>query len=209
MVYNKRSINLEENTRLIRSSDHCLRKDKLILASLSNHEDNDDMNVTHSHNKQYRNNERFARAFFNCASFDVVLALSTSWNDLFCRWADNVSTWRQIFNSCSYLQTSHTNLIQGKCVLSHEWLEIIENWSQKGEVHFRRTFSLSTRLLKAARRTTTKWMYNYIIIEKIMGDLFFLFFVFAFVLFALFLASCRKRNRKINDRRALTSTTGI
>lgn len=122
MVYNKRSVNLEENTRLIRSSDHCLRTDKLILASLSNHEDNDDKNVTHSHNKQYRNNERFARAFFNCAPFDVVLALSTSWNDLFCRWEDNVSTWRQIFNSCSYLQTSHTNLIQGKCVL------ILNDW---------------------------------------------------------------------------------
>lgn len=122
MVYNKRSVNLEENTRLIRSSDHCLRKDKLILASLSNHEDNDDKNFTQSHNKQYIKNARFARAFFNCAPFDVGLALSTSWNDLFCRWAHNVSTWRQIFNSCSYLQTSHTNLIQGKCVLiQNDW----------------------------------------------------------------------------------------
>ena len=87
MVYNKRSVNFEENTRLIRSSDHCLRKDKLMLASLSNDEDNDDKNLTHSHYIQYRNNARFGRAFFNCAPFYVVvvLVLCTSRNDPFCR----------------------------------------------------------------------------------------------------------------------------
>ena len=41
---------------------------------------------------------RFARAFFFFWHFEDVLVLSTTWNDLFCRYVDNVSIWWQIFN---------------------------------------------------------------------------------------------------------------
>ena len=41
---------------------------------------------------------RFARAFFIFWHFEDVLVLSTTWNDLFCRWADDVSIWWQMFN---------------------------------------------------------------------------------------------------------------
>ena len=41
---------------------------------------------------------RFARAFFIFWHFVDVLVLSTTWNDQFCRWVDDVSIWWQIFN---------------------------------------------------------------------------------------------------------------
>ena len=41
---------------------------------------------------------RFARASFIFWHFVDVLLLSTTWNDLFWSWVDDVSIWRQIFN---------------------------------------------------------------------------------------------------------------
>ena len=41
---------------------------------------------------------RFARAFFIFWHFVDVLVLSTTWNDQFCSWVDDVSTWWQMFN---------------------------------------------------------------------------------------------------------------
>ena len=41
---------------------------------------------------------RFARAFFIFVHFTAILVPSTTWNDLFCRWVDDVSTWRQMLS---------------------------------------------------------------------------------------------------------------
>ena len=41
---------------------------------------------------------RFARAVFIFGHLADVLVLSTTWNDLFCSWVDNVSIWWQMFN---------------------------------------------------------------------------------------------------------------
>ena len=41
---------------------------------------------------------RFARWFLIFWHFKDVLVLSTTWNDLFCSWVDDVSIWWQMFN---------------------------------------------------------------------------------------------------------------
>ena len=80
---------------------------------------------------------RFARAFFIFWHFVDVLVLSTTWNDLFCSCADDVSIWWQMFNlvvSCSKRWFPFDSRI--KHIFQAYWVWIIEKWLQKREVTF-------------------------------------------------------------------------
>ena len=71
------------------------------LGILSKHDDEGNKNVTNLYICQMKNNSfaAFARAFFiSDVHFIFVPVLSTTWNELFCRCVDGVSTWRQICN---------------------------------------------------------------------------------------------------------------
>ena len=70
------------------------------LRSLSNNDDESNKNVTNLHIWQWKTVffARFARAFFIFWHFEDVLVLSTTWNDLFCSWVDDVSLSWQMLN---------------------------------------------------------------------------------------------------------------
>jgi len=79
---------------------------------------------------------RFARAFFIFWHFVDVLVLSTTWNDLFCSWVDDVSAWSQMFNfvflcpKCWFQLNSSTVRIYFSSIMSlNNWKMIAETRS--------------------------------------------------------------------------------
>ena len=70
------------------------------LGNLSNHDDDSNKNATNLHIWQWETVfiARFARACFISWHFEDVLVLSTTWNDLFCSWVDDVSLSWQMLN---------------------------------------------------------------------------------------------------------------
>ena len=60
----------------------------------------------------------FARAFFIFAHFADVLVLSTTLNDLFRGYVDDVSTWRQILNLL-FLSPNRSYQFNGRGVSTH------------------------------------------------------------------------------------------
>ena len=70
------------------------------IESLSNHDDDGNKNPTNLHIWQGKTVSfaRFARVYFIFWRFEDILVLSTTWNDLFCCWVDDLTIRWQMFN---------------------------------------------------------------------------------------------------------------
>ena len=76
---------------------------------------------------------RFARAFFIFWHFVDVLVLSTTWNDQFCSWVDDISIWWQMFN-CVFLCPKRRFQLNFRIVRTHfSSIMSLNNWKMIAE----------------------------------------------------------------------------
>ena len=76
---------------------------------------------------------RFARTFFNFWHFGDVLVLSTTWNDLFCSYVDDVSIWWQMFNFV-FLRPMRWFQFNSRTVRTHmSGIMTLNNWKMIAE----------------------------------------------------------------------------
>ena len=124
---------------------------------------------------------RFARAFFIFWLFEDVLVLSTTWNDLFCRCVDNVSTWWQMFNFFFFYVPSAGSKFNSRIVRTHSssitslnnWKMIAETWSYifRWRSCFRRRLVCFSSLFEVVLTTWTHNSKSLILYIKFYGAL--------------------------------------
>ena len=90
---------------------------------------------------------RFARAFFFFWHFEDILVLSTTWNDQFCSWVNDVSAWWQMFNFV-FLCPKRRFQLNSRIVRTHfSSIMSLNNWKMIAE-----TRSYIFRLRSSFRR---------------------------------------------------------
>ena len=113
---------------------------------------------------------RFARAVFIFWHFVDVLVLSTTWNDLFCRCVDDVSTWWQMFNVV-FLCPRRWFQFNSRLVRTHfSRMMILNNWKMIAETRsyifiWRSRFRRRCVCLSSLSIYSTQWL-NMIALEE-------------------------------------------
>jgi len=75
----------------------------------------------------------FAHAFFNFWHFVDVLVLSTTWNDQFCSWVEDMSAWWQMFNFVSLCPKRWFQLNSGIVRTHFSRIMSLNNWKMIAE----------------------------------------------------------------------------